>query len=86
MPRVGFEPKIPLLEQAKTFHAFDRAVTVIGAHDYTYIISKYKFFTNLWGRTYGEWVEMASQRGLTQLDTQMFVFKQGQYVLAMLYL
>jgi hypothetical protein len=30
MPRVGFEPTIPVLEQAKTVHALDRAATVIG--------------------------------------------------------
>jgi hypothetical protein len=30
MPRVGFEPMIPAFERAKTVHALDRAVTVIG--------------------------------------------------------
>jgi hypothetical protein len=30
MPRVGFEPRIPAFEWAKTVHAFDRAATVIG--------------------------------------------------------
>jgi hypothetical protein len=30
MPRVGFEPTFPVFEQAKTFHASDRAATVIG--------------------------------------------------------
>jgi hypothetical protein len=30
MPVVGFEPTIPVSEQAKTVHALDRAVTVIG--------------------------------------------------------
>jgi hypothetical protein len=30
MPRVGFEPMIPMLEQAKTVHALHRAATVIG--------------------------------------------------------
>jgi hypothetical protein len=30
MPRVGFEPKIPVFERAKTVHALDRAATVIG--------------------------------------------------------
>jgi hypothetical protein len=30
MPRVGFEPTIPVFERAKTFHATDRAATVIG--------------------------------------------------------
>jgi hypothetical protein len=30
MPRIGFESTIPVLERAKTVHALDRAVTVIG--------------------------------------------------------
>jgi hypothetical protein len=30
MPRVGFEPTIPVFERAKMVHASDRAVTVIG--------------------------------------------------------
>jgi hypothetical protein len=30
MPRVGFEPKIPALERAKTVHALDHAATVTG--------------------------------------------------------
>jgi hypothetical protein len=30
MPRVGFEPTIPVLELAKIVHALDRAATVIG--------------------------------------------------------
>jgi hypothetical protein len=29
MPQVGFEPKIPVYEWAKTVHASDRAATVI---------------------------------------------------------
>jgi hypothetical protein len=29
MPRVGLKPTIPVLEQAKTFHALDRVATVI---------------------------------------------------------
>jgi hypothetical protein len=31
MPRVGFEPMIPVFERAKTVHALDRAATVIGS-------------------------------------------------------
>jgi hypothetical protein len=31
MPEAGFEATIPMFEQAKTVHALDRAVTVIGA-------------------------------------------------------
>jgi hypothetical protein len=34
MPRVGFEPTIPVFERAKTIHALDRTATVIGS---TYI-------------------------------------------------
>jgi hypothetical protein len=30
MPRVGFEPKIPLFERTKAVHALDGAATVIG--------------------------------------------------------
>jgi hypothetical protein len=30
MPRVGFEPTIPVLERMKMVHALDRAATVIG--------------------------------------------------------
>jgi hypothetical protein len=32
VPRVGFEPMIPLFERAKTVHVLDRAVTVIGKY------------------------------------------------------
>jgi hypothetical protein len=31
MPLVGFEPTIAVFERAKTLHALDSAVTVIGA-------------------------------------------------------
>jgi hypothetical protein len=31
MPRVGFEPTTPVFEWAKTFHALDRAGTVVGS-------------------------------------------------------
>jgi hypothetical protein len=30
MPRVGFEPTVPVFERGKTVHALDRAATVIG--------------------------------------------------------
>jgi hypothetical protein len=30
MPQVGFEPKIPVFELARTIHALYRAATVIG--------------------------------------------------------
>jgi hypothetical protein len=31
MPRVGFEPAIPVFERAKAVHALDRAASVIGS-------------------------------------------------------
>jgi hypothetical protein len=34
MPRVGFEPTIPVFERAKTVHALDRAATLIGLMRY----------------------------------------------------
>jgi hypothetical protein len=30
MPRLGFEPTVPVFEEVKTVHALDRAATVIG--------------------------------------------------------
>jgi hypothetical protein len=30
MSSMGFEPKVPVMERAKTFHALDRAATVFG--------------------------------------------------------
>jgi hypothetical protein len=36
MPRVGFEPTIPVFERAKTVHASDRATTVIGIRSIYY--------------------------------------------------
>jgi hypothetical protein len=39
MPRVGFEPTIPVFERAKTVHALDRATTGIGTlFIYSFII------------------------------------------------
>jgi hypothetical protein len=32
MPRVGFEPKIPVFERGKKVHALDLAATVIGLY------------------------------------------------------
>jgi hypothetical protein len=40
MPRVGFEPAIPVFELAKTVHALDRAATLIGCYA---VICAYKF-------------------------------------------
>jgi hypothetical protein len=37
MPRVGFEPTIPVFELAKTFRVLDCADTVIGAFVFTFL-------------------------------------------------
>jgi hypothetical protein len=37
MPRVGFEPTIPVFERAKTVHVLDRAATVIGRQADAYV-------------------------------------------------
>jgi hypothetical protein len=43
MPRVGFEPTTRVFERAKTVHALDHAVSVIGCQSYlTYNIDMYK--------------------------------------------
>jgi hypothetical protein len=42
MPRVGFEPTIPAFERAKTFHALERAATVIGKYIIKSLISVYE--------------------------------------------
>jgi hypothetical protein len=41
---VGFEPAIPVLERAKTVHALDRAVTVIGSPSISYDLSHQHLF------------------------------------------
>jgi hypothetical protein len=41
MFRVGFEPTIPVFEQAKTIHALDREATIIGSYRYINIFNKY---------------------------------------------
>jgi hypothetical protein len=33
MPKMGFEPTVPVFERVKTVHASDRAATVIGKVD-----------------------------------------------------
>jgi hypothetical protein len=40
MPRVGFEPTIPVFEREKKVHALDRAATVVGTNIYSMSISK----------------------------------------------
>jgi hypothetical protein len=37
MPRMGFEPTIPVFERAKTVHVLDRAATVIDKEATSYI-------------------------------------------------
>jgi hypothetical protein len=37
MPRVGFEPTIPVFEGAKTVYALDRATTLIGSGSISYV-------------------------------------------------
>jgi hypothetical protein len=43
MPRVVFEPTIPVFKRAKTFHALDRVGTLIGALPELYCIN---YFSN----------------------------------------
>jgi hypothetical protein len=45
MPRVGFEPTIPVFERAKAVHALDRAATVSGRCITTVIKSRKKICT-----------------------------------------
>jgi hypothetical protein len=52
MPSVGFEPTIPAFEQAKTVHALDLAVTVIG--------SSWKYYVEI--EIKGTWTESYSSR------------------------
>jgi hypothetical protein len=48
MPRLGFEPTIPVFERAKRVHALDRAATVIGNETSTW--HKYKIIV-CWNTT-----------------------------------
>jgi hypothetical protein len=51
MPRVGFEPTIPVFERAKADHALDRAAAVIGilspTAPYSFFLFVFSFFPNL---------------------------------------
>jgi hypothetical protein len=47
MPRVGFEPTIPVLERANTVHALDCVATVIGSHPLTSPISLWRAVCSL---------------------------------------
>jgi hypothetical protein len=38
MPRVGYEPMIPVFERAKTVHALNHSATVIGRIDLLFVI------------------------------------------------
>jgi hypothetical protein len=49
MPRVEFEPTIPVFERAKTVHALDRAATVIGL---LYSLGNNEVDINLDSKTY----------------------------------
>jgi hypothetical protein len=44
MPRVRFEPMIPVFERAKTIHALDRVATVFSLHSVN--LSEFRLFTN----------------------------------------
>jgi hypothetical protein len=37
---VGFEPTTPVIKRAKTVHALDRVVTVIGSNEYLDMLKK----------------------------------------------
>jgi hypothetical protein len=37
MPRVGFEPTIPVFQRTKTLHALDSAATVIDTKECMYV-------------------------------------------------
>jgi hypothetical protein len=41
MPRVGFEPTIPVFERAKTVHALDRAAAMISLSFYIPLLPVY---------------------------------------------
>jgi hypothetical protein len=46
LPIAGFEPTIPVVKRAKTFHALDRAATVTGTElSYIFIIQIAQFRT-----------------------------------------
>jgi hypothetical protein len=47
MPRVGFEPTIPVFERVKTVHAADREATVIGSHLLTCTVSYFMSVSNV---------------------------------------
>jgi hypothetical protein len=57
MPRVGFEPTIPVLERAKTVHGLDRAATVIG-QIYLLLYVVYEHCMKYSGHTqrFGNWI------------------------------
>jgi hypothetical protein len=43
MPRVEFEPTIPVFERAKTVYALDRTATVIGLRHYHFLSNPSQF-------------------------------------------
>jgi hypothetical protein len=48
MPRVGFEPTIPVFERVKKFRALDREATVIGTKQFKLIKYKQKSYILVW--------------------------------------
>jgi hypothetical protein len=46
MPLVGFEPKTPVFERAKTVHALGRAATVIGMWFYSVVHNYFRYITS----------------------------------------
>jgi hypothetical protein len=64
MTWVGFEPKIPASERAKTVHALDRSATVTGV----YLIKSTKLWTMSW-----EWIEELAMCLHSEHDVDLFL-------------
>jgi hypothetical protein len=47
MPQVGFQPTIPVLQRAKTVHALDRAVTVIGNFNFNFTLPNFLYLIKM---------------------------------------
>jgi hypothetical protein len=60
MPRVGFEPTIPMFEPVKTVHALDRAGTVIDSYNNHWALK---------GQRRREWASSRSYRSFSYIDT-----------------
>jgi hypothetical protein len=61
MPWVGFEPTIPAFERAKTVHALDRAVIVIGASASTAYKYGTEYHINVTLVTVQSWTELNNE-------------------------